>query len=898
MKKILVILVSSILPLFVSAYDFEFNGMYFNYLELVGQEQDDGIATYICNVELTNKEGGMGGSFVQTLSGDLVIPDSFIVSNGPLSQYKCYVTRIGDNALANAYNITSLTIPASIKTIGLLGLFPAMMLNKVTIYATEPPSRDTSYALFRDEIYDNAILYVPYGCKDKYVSSPGWSSWNRFNQIVELEKEGDKLNGHEYVDLGLPSGKCWATMNYGATSPDDYGSFEEWSFDDIIFFDWGEEWRTPSIEDIHELIEYCTWTWGSKNGINGYIVTGKTGNSIFIPACGYELKNYLYSEGECTYYWCSTYVGSISPQSDEMASVLMCTSTNISCGQASISAFKLPIRPVTRYSQDTVDENVFEGEGTRESPYIIGTAEDLNKLAKQVNNGNSYKGSYFVMNNDIDLSEVPFEPIGCDEDGYSFSGNFDGNGFVIKGLSISGGGYLGLFGCVNEANINNVGLIDEYIEGGGGGIVYLSINSTITNCFTHGKISGSNRSWDRVGAIVGLSENTIIQNCFSSMQNVQYQINGYVGGLVGENRGIIENCYYYGTINAKVYDKRTTGGIVGYNDDEGSIRHCYYIREDFMNNDFEAYGSQSRGNCYNSYSFNLYGITISGSYLYELLNSWVLENSNMGHYRKWTNESFPTFREYSVQEENDEKEFVDLGLPSGLLWATKNVGANQPEDYGDYFAWAETTPKTMYDWSTYKYANGSDTSLTKYCTSSAYGIVDYLETLEEEDDAASVNWGLPWRTPTLSETQELINYCEWSFSNRNGINGYEVTGPNGNSIFFPAAGIKEYDMVFFNETDVCVQSSTIFNAANGKPSSASVLYCENGTPHYWYGWNRCWGYPVRPVMNNNSNGIFSSRERTEDIIGIFDAQGHKLNGFHKGLNIIKYKNGISKKVVR
>lgn len=66
MKKILVILVSSILPLFVSAYDFEFNGMYFNYLELVGQEQDDGIATYICNVELTNKEGGMGGSFVQT----------------------------------------------------------------------------------------------------------------------------------------------------------------------------------------------------------------------------------------------------------------------------------------------------------------------------------------------------------------------------------------------------------------------------------------------------------------------------------------------------------------------------------------------------------------------------------------------------------------------------------------------------------------------------------------------------------------------------------------------------------------------------------------------------------------------------------------------------------------
>ncbi|MBR5323787.1 MAG: hypothetical protein IKV14_03075 [Muribaculaceae bacterium] len=138
-------------------------------------------------------------------------------------------------------------------------------------------------------------------------------------------------------------------------------------------------------------------------------------------------------------------------------------------------------------------------------------------------------------------------------------------------------------------------------------------------------------------------------------------------------------------------------------------------------------------------------------------------------------------------------EYVDLGLPSGIKWATCNVGATTPEGYGDYFAWGETSPKTTYNWSTYKYCNGSSTTMTKYCTDSYYGIVDNKTTLELTDDAAHVNWGGAWRMPTLTEQEELLNTsnCAWTWTTQNGVKGYKVTSKvNGNSIFLPAAGYR------------------------------------------------------------------------------------------------------------
>ena len=138
----------------------------------------------------------------------------------------------------------------------------------------------------------------------------------------------------------------------------------------------------------------------------------------------------------------------------------------------------------------------------------------------------------------------------------------------------------------------------------------------------------------------------------------------------------------------------------------------------------------------------------------------------------------------------DNHEWVDLGLPSGTLWATCNVGASSPEEYGDYFAWGETEPKEVYHCSTYKWCNGSYDTLTKYCTDSSNGTVDNKTELDPEDDAAYVNWGVNWRMPSYDQLNELKTECTWTWTIQNGETGRLVTGPNGNTLFFPAAGYR------------------------------------------------------------------------------------------------------------
>ena len=140
---------------------------------------------------------------------------------------------------------------------------------------------------------------------------------------------------------------------------------------------------------------------------------------------------------------------------------------------------------------------------------------------------------------------------------------------------------------------------------------------------------------------------------------------------------------------------------------------------------------------------------------------------------------------------SDNHVYVDLGLPSGLLWATCNVGADSPEDYGDYFAWGETQPKNVYDWSTYTCGDSDD--LTKYCNDSDYGCngyTDNLTILQAGDDAATAKWDSGWRTPTHEEWNELFSHCTSVWTTQNGVNGQHFTGPNGNTLFLPAAGCR------------------------------------------------------------------------------------------------------------
>ena len=138
----------------------------------------------------------------------------------------------------------------------------------------------------------------------------------------------------------------------------------------------------------------------------------------------------------------------------------------------------------------------------------------------------------------------------------------------------------------------------------------------------------------------------------------------------------------------------------------------------------------------------------------------------------------------------ENSDWVDLGLPSGILWATRNVGATSPEDYGDYFAWGEITPKDVYDWTTYRYCNGNDSTFTKYCYTPYHGyngFSDTLTILQPGDDAATANYG--GRTPTEDEWWELIDNTTILWTWQNGVRGCRFTASNGNSLFLPAAGV-------------------------------------------------------------------------------------------------------------
>jgi hypothetical protein len=202
------------------------------------------------------------------------------------------------------------------------------------------------------------------------------------------------------------------------------------------------------------------------------------------------------------------------------------------------------------------------------------------------------------------------------------------------------------------------------------------------------------------------------------------------------------------------------------------------------------------------------------------------------------------------------KDYIDLDLPSGTLWAACNVGANSPEEYGDYFAWGETEPKT--EFITYKYRNGSENTMTKYCNNSSYGYNGFTDDLTEllpEDDAATANWGSDWQMPSREQIKELVDissspYVTLEWTTQNGVKGARITSKrNGNSIFLPAAGFYDVKSLNYAGSGGYYWSRTLMENCN----NALIMNLTSSEIESSYQ-NRCrgggyrpWGYPVRPV---------------------------------------------------
>lgn len=187
---------------------------------------------------------------------------------------------------------------------------------------------------------------------------------------------------------------------------------------------------------------------------------------------------------------------------------------------------------------------------------------------------------------------------------------------------------------------------------------------------------------------------------------------------------------------------------------------------------------------------------------------------------------------YTTCPDGNHPHMIDLGLPSGTKWACCNVGASAPEEYGNYYAWGETSPKSVYNWDTYQYGSswdnvvniGSDIAGTQY-------------------DAATANWGAPWRMPSLTQIEELLDNCTSTWTTQNGVNGRKFTGPNGGAIFLPAAG-NRWD----SDLDCAGSDGYYWSSAldESRPDGACGLDFGSGNASWNYG-DRSIGHSVRPV---------------------------------------------------
>lgn len=231
----------------------------------------------------------------------------------------------------------------------------------------------------------------------------------------------------------------------------------------------------------------------------------------------------------------------------------------------------------------------------------------------------------------------------------------------------------------------------------------------------------------------------------------------------------------------------------------------------------------------------------------------------------------------NIFSENNNHEYIDLGLPSGTLWATCNIGATKPTEIGDYFAWGETKPKKEYSWCNYKWCEGSGMTLTKYCTwhdDDTYGNTDDKNELEYDDDATITNWGDNWRTPLKTEIDELIDGCYWKWTNN--FNGSGVSGTigtsksNGKCIFFPESGYYTEKGKIVNTDHSYLGSDTPYETEGGFSSywSSESGECYPGDgyvldfplsymePHSDHCCSKSYGLCIRAVVNKNPKRIY------------------------------------------
>ena len=683
--------------------------------------------------------------------------------------------------------------------------------------------------------------------------------------------------------------------------------------DDVANVEWGDEWHIPSRSEFNELFSNCSWTKTSRNGISGCLVTsnisGFTNQSIFLPAAGYKYSSSLVQAGNTLLYSINGLDTALPPNG--CGCFHQYVESNYSCdGGRQIGLSVRPVRPSNNWANyititletesvelmlghtlqliPTVKHNndvvVYEAvEFISDNPSVVTVSKT--GLVKGINTGTA-----------IITASISGKSATC-----TVTVKPEGHEYVDLGLSVLWGtcnigaaspeGY-GDFFAWGETNTksNYSWSTYKYCNGSSSTMTkyctdssYGTVdNKTVLDLTDDAARANWGGSW-RMPTKNEMNELCNTELCSHQWTTVNgavgYKIISKVPGYEGHfiffpAAGYWNNSKWAADRFAGQYwsSSLTSGGPtmackldfnstnVGIDVNAASRYSGFPIRPvrpiDVMNITMNRQSLElSEGATDTLKAMVLPARTITLGVSWSSSNTDVATVDQKGIVTAisvGTCVITATCQDYSATCSVSVKPFipqyVDLGL--SVKWATCNVGATKPEEYGAYFAWGETEAKDVYSWETYKYCNGSYNTLTKYNSSTESGTIDNKYDLELSDDAAYVNWGTKWFTPAKGHFTELVNNCTWTWypsgnNEFNGIAGYKVkskiTGYTDNYIFLPANGYYGNIIAFKNSNGYYLTKSISNRSAEGY-----IFDFGNGG----YGIaesDRCCGYAVRPI---------------------------------------------------
>lgn len=554
--------------------------------------------------------------------------------------------------------------------------------------------------------------------------------------------------------------------------------------DDAATVNWGDDWRMPWAREVIALSTLCTW---EKNEEDQYFtVTGPNGNQAIFPYLHLtDSTECLLSTADCSFIdnykaICLGYShGAIAPSVVEVFD----------------RAMGMPIRPV--YAKE-VKQITLRADGCHKTNTIYYANEATISISAvpmegyaflRWSDGNMDNPRVVTARQDtsftaIFIDEQAFLSQYCSNNGYHI--DFSTEGATTRTLTLETDGCM----TPNTFIVNDSTTLDITVE----------IHDGYSLKWSDGKTDNPRTiTIDRDSTLTAyftFNEAKVYQDCSKNIPQLSDNQNGKLRTLTLA----VEDCPSPST----------------WQFEEGASISISAIPDDGYNLLW------SDGSTASPRSITIYSdTTLTVSFFQPLYNIAHECDSN------------------GINADYNGQRYIDLGLPSGLLWAASNVGASTPEEYGKLFAWGETTTKENYVWSTYRWCDGTDRWMTKYCIQSEYGIPDKKTVLDSTDDAAIQSMGVLWRMPTHEEMQELIDTCRWEMVMHKNVVGYEVTGLNGNVLFLPMIQVEDVGPY------ASYWTSTLYE--NGM-NQAYCLEIDSTRIHQQYGF-RCDGQPIRAVSN-------------------------------------------------